>query len=105
MAKENGNNNITLFTEKRYNIKNIKISSKNTTHTIMHMHKKIIFVVVKGCAELQINDDDFIFLHEGDTINIKQTTKYKIHNPGIIELEMICVQLGSYIEDDDIIVF
>ena len=46
-----------------------------------------------------------MMIHERESVFIPQTTKHKLKNPGRIPLELIEIQNGSYIGEDDIVRF
>jgi mannose-1-phosphate guanylyltransferase/mannose-6-phosphate isomerase len=45
------------------------------------------------------------FVHENESIYVPKTTKHRLVNPGKIPLELIEVQVGEYVEEDDIVRF
>ena len=58
-------------------------------------------IVVRGVAEVTIGDDKKL-LHENESTYIPQGAKHRLRNPGKIDLELIEVQTGSYLGEDDI---
>ena len=70
----------------------------------MHHHRSEHWVVVKGTAEVEINNRTTI-LSENESIYIPLGSKHRLINPGKIPLEIIEVQSGSYIGEDDIVRF
>jgi mannose-1-phosphate guanylyltransferase/mannose-6-phosphate isomerase len=61
-------------------------------------------VVVKGMACVE-NDGQNFFLRQGESTFIKAGSKHRLSNPGKLPLEIIEVQLGEYVEEDDIVRF
>lgn len=59
-------------------------------------------MVVKGAAQV-INGDKQLTLHENESTYIQAGTKHRLSNPGKINLEIIEVQTGDYLEEDDIV--
>ena len=58
--------------------------------------------MVGGTAEVQVNDDVKI-VRENESVYIPQGAIHRLYNPGKILLELIEVQTGSYLGEDDII--
>lgn len=69
-----------------------------------HNHRAEHWVVVKGTAKV-VNGDNNITLRENESTFIPALAKHRLENPGKINLELIEVQTGSYLEEDDIIRF
>ena len=61
-------------------------------------------MVVTGTA-LGTNGDSVILLHENESTYIPAGTVHRLENPGVIALELIEVQIGSYLGEDDIVRF
>ena len=59
-------------------------------------------MVVKGTAEVTL-DGKILTLHENESIYIPMGAVHRMENPGKIMLELIEVQTGSYLGEDDII--
>lgn len=60
------------------------------------------WVVIKGKARV-VNGENLLVLHENESTYIKARNKHRLENPGKINLEIIEVQTGNYLEEDDII--
>jgi len=69
-----------------------------------HFHRAEHWVVVKGTAEVT-NDKDVRIVHENESIYIPMGNVHRLKNPGKIPLELIEVQVGSYLGEDDIVRF
>ncbi len=67
-----------------------------------HYHRAEHWVVVKGMAKIVLGDKD-LFLKENESTFIPALTTHRLENPGKIDLELVEVQTGSYLEEDDII--
>lgn len=67
-----------------------------------HYHRAEHWVVVRGSAKV-INGDHELFLRENESTYIPAITKHRLENPGKTDLEIIEVQTGNYLEEDDII--
>ena len=67
-----------------------------------HHHRAEHWVVVKGTAEVTV-DDRVQQVHENESIYLPIGCVHRLVNPGKIPLELIEVQVGSYLGEDDII--
>ncbi len=88
----------------RYRMKKIRVKPGGKLSLQMHYHRSEHWVVIAGTAKVTIGDK-VMMVHENESIFIPQTTKHSLENPGKIYLEIIEVQNGSYIGEDDIIRF
>ncbi|MBN2396020.1 MAG: phosphomannose isomerase type II C-terminal cupin domain, partial [Candidatus Atribacteria bacterium] len=70
----------------------------------LHRHRSEHWVIVKGMAKVTI-EDQVKFISPGESIDIKAGQKHRIENPGKLPLEIIEVQMGEYLEEDDIVRF
>ncbi len=70
----------------------------------MHHHRAEHWIVVKGTAKITLDDKE-IYLHENESTYVPKSTKHRVENPGRINLHIIEVQTGEYLEEDDIIRF
>jgi mannose-1-phosphate guanylyltransferase/mannose-6-phosphate isomerase len=70
----------------------------------MHHHRAEHWVVVSGTARVTCNDETFL-LTENQSTYIPIGTMHRLANPGTIPLEIIEVQSGSYLGEDDIVRF
>lgn len=98
-----------LDEEERFKIKRITVNPGEGLSLQMHYHRGEHWVVVKGTALVVFEDEDGNlrekFIHENESIFIPKTTKHRLINPGKIPLELIEVQVGEYVGEDDIIRF
>ncbi len=88
----------------RYKIKRIVVKPGERLSLQMHYHRSEHWVVVRGTAKVQIGDEE-MFLHENESIFVPKSTKHRLENPGKIPLEIIEVQNGEYLGEDDIVRF
>ncbi|HVG51578.1 MAG TPA: mannose-1-phosphate guanylyltransferase/mannose-6-phosphate isomerase [Xanthobacteraceae bacterium] len=86
----------------RHQVKRIVVNPAGKLSLQKHHHRSEHWVVVKGTAEVTINDDVRI-VHENESIYVPIGSKHRLVNPGKIPLELIEVQVGSYLGEDDII--
>jgi len=70
----------------------------------MHHHRSEHWIVVNGTAKVTIEDVDQL-IRSNESIFIQSGQKHRIENPGKIKLDVIEVQSGIYIRDDDIVRF
>jgi len=92
----------SILDGERFQVKRLFVKSGKKISLQKHHHRSEHWVVVRGTAEVQI-DEKIIFLHENESIYIPQGAVHRLFNPGKILLELIEVQTGSYLGEDDII--
>jgi len=85
----------------RYKIKRLTVKPGEMLSMQMHHHRSEHWVVVKGTAKVKIGDRE-IFVHENESVYVPKSTLHRLENPGKIPLEIIEVQVGEYVEEDDI---
>lgn len=88
----------------RYKIKRIVVNPKEKLSLQMHYHRSEHWVVVKGTAKVRIGDKE-IFIHENESAYVPKSTLHRLENPGKVPVEIIEVQNGEYVEEDDIVRF
>lgn len=86
----------------RYKIKRIVVNPNERLSMQMHHHRSEHWVVIKGAAKVIIGSEE-TFMHENESIYIPKSMPHRLENPGKIQLEIIEVQNGEYIEEDDIV--
>ena len=85
----------------RYKIKRVVVNQGETLSLQKHSHRSEHWVVVKGTAKVSIADKE-IFIHENESAYVPKSTLHRLGNFGKIPLEIIEVQNGEYLEEDDI---
>jgi mannose-1-phosphate guanylyltransferase/mannose-6-phosphate isomerase len=85
----------------RFQVKHITVSPGATLSLQMHHHRAEHWIVVSGTAEVTCDDKVFL-LTENQSTYIPMTSVHRLSNPGKIPLEIIEVQSGSYLGEDDI---
>lgn len=70
----------------------------------MHYHRAEHWIVVKGMARVTVGDQETV-IRENQYIHIPVRTVHAVENPGLIPLEIIEVQYGGYLGEDDIVRF
>ena len=88
----------------RYRVKRIMVKPGSTLSLQKHFHRSEHWVVVKGTAEVTVGDTVRI-VHENESMYIPIGAVHRLGNPGKIPLELIEVQVGSYLGEDDIVRF
>jgi len=88
----------------RHQVKRIMVKPGASLSLQMHHHRAEHWVVVSGTAEVT-NGDQVLTLHENQSIYIPIGQKHRLVNPGAVPLEIIEVQSGDYLGEDDIVRF
>ena len=88
----------------RFHVKRIVVRPGATLSLQMHHHRAEHWVVVRGTAKVT-RGDDVILLGENESTYIPLGVKHRLENPGQLPLEIIEVQSGSYLGEDDIVRF
>ena len=86
----------------RYQVKRITVKSGAKLSVQMHHHRAEHWIVVKGTAKVTNGDKNFI-LSENESTYIPIGVVHALENPGKVDLELIEVQSGSYLDEDDIV--
>jgi mannose-1-phosphate guanylyltransferase/mannose-6-phosphate isomerase len=85
----------------RFKVKRIQVKPGESLSLQMHQHRAEHWVVVKGIAEIT-NGDQVITLAENQSTYIPQGQTHRLANRGTEPLEIIEVQTGGYLGEDDI---
>jgi mannose-1-phosphate guanylyltransferase/mannose-6-phosphate isomerase len=85
----------------RYKIKRIVVNPAARLSLQMHYHRSEHWVVVRGAAKVTIGDKEFV-IHENESVYVPKSTLHRLENPGRVPLEIIEVQNGEYVGEDDI---
>ena len=88
----------------RFKVKRIQVKPKASLSLQKHHHRAEHWIVVKGTAEITCGDK-VILLSENQSTYIPLGETHRLANPGTIPLEIIEVQSGSYLGEDDIVRF
>jgi len=88
----------------RFKVKRIQVKPGASLSLQKHHHRAEHWIVVKGTAEIT-NGDKVILLTENQSTYIPLGEIHRLKNPGSIPLEIIEVQSGSYLGEDDIVRF
>jgi mannose-1-phosphate guanylyltransferase/mannose-6-phosphate isomerase len=88
----------------RFQVKRIVVKQGGRLSLQMHHHRAEHWIVVCGTARVTIGDNVSV-LHENESIYVPIGSRHRLENPGKIDLELIEVQTGSYLGEDDIVRF
>lgn len=88
----------------RFQVKRITVNPGASLSLQKHHHRSEHWVVVKGTATVTRGDEE-IMLTEDQSTYIPVGYQHRLVNPGVIPLELIEVQTGSYLGEDDIVRF
>jgi mannose-1-phosphate guanylyltransferase / mannose-6-phosphate isomerase len=88
----------------RFQVKRIMVRPGATLSLQMHHHRAEHWIVVKGTAQVTCADKTFL-LTENESTFIPLGKTHRLENPGKVDLEMIEVQSGAYLGEDDIVRF
>ena len=94
----------SLIVSERFQVKRIVVNPGQTLSLQMHHHRAEHWIVVAGTAEVTCEDKVFM-LGEDESTYIPLGHKHRLANPGRIPLELIEVQSGTYLGEDDIVRF
>jgi mannose-1-phosphate guanylyltransferase / mannose-6-phosphate isomerase len=92
----------TLAVGPRFQVKLLHVAPGRRLSMQKHQHRSEHWVVVQGTAKVTVGDQEKL-LREDESIYILSTQWHRLENPGKVPLELIEVQLGSYLGEDDII--
>ena len=87
---------------KRYQVKRITVKPGGILSLQSHFHRAEHWIVVTGTARVTV-DETITVLTENQSIYIPLGAVHRMENPGQIPLELIEVQSGSYLGEDDIV--
>ncbi|EPR41727.1 mannose-1-phosphate guanylyltransferase/mannose-6-phosphate isomerase [Desulfovibrio sp. X2] len=87
-----------------YKVKRIMVHPGARLSQQMHHHRSEHWIVIKGTAVAEVDDTEHL-LTENQSIDIPKGGRHRLFNPGKLPLEIIEVQSGPYLEEDDIVRF
>jgi len=88
----------------RFQVKRITVNPGASLSLQMHHHRAEHWIVVKGTAKVT-RGTEVTLISENESTYIPLGTKHRLENPGTLPLEIIEVQSGSYLGEDDIVRF
>ncbi|MGA3118470.1 MAG: mannose-1-phosphate guanylyltransferase/mannose-6-phosphate isomerase [Syntrophobacteraceae bacterium] len=91
----------SVDTGDRFQVKRLTVNPGASLSLQMHYHRAEHWTVVRGTARVTKGNEEFL-LNEDQSTYIPWGTQHRLENPGKIPLELIEVQSGSYLGEDDI---
>ncbi len=88
----------------RFQVKHISVKPGGVLSLQMHHHRAEHWVVVRGTAKVT-RGDEVVLLQENESTFIPLGTRHRLENPGMIPLDLVEVQSGGYLGEDDIVRF
>ncbi len=92
----------SVLNGERFQVKRLFVKPGKRLSLQKHFHRAEHWVVVRGTAEVQVGEETRT-LRENESVYIPQGAIHRLSNPGKILLELIEVQTGSYLGEDDIV--
>lgn len=87
-----------------FKIKRITVNPGKRLSYQLHHHRSEHWIVVRGMAKVTVDGEEK-FVRSGESIFFREGQKHRLENPGKTPLEIIEVQMGQYLEEDDIVRF
>jgi mannose-1-phosphate guanylyltransferase/mannose-6-phosphate isomerase len=88
----------------RFQVKRLFVKPLAALSLQMHRHRAEHWIVVRGTAEVTLGTRTFL-LAENQSVDIPAGTLHRLYNPGVTPIELIEVQSGDYLGEDDIVRF
>lgn len=92
----------SLINGERFQVKRIVVKPGERLSLQKHFHRAEHWVVVAGTA-LVVRDEATVMVRENESIYLPLGCVHRLENPGRIALELIEVQSGAYLGEDDIV--
>jgi mannose-1-phosphate guanylyltransferase/mannose-6-phosphate isomerase len=92
----------TLAISARFQVKKLHVRPGGKLSMQMHHHRSEHWVVVQGTALVTVGDTEQL-VRENESVYITATQWHRLENPGKVPLELIEVQIGTYLGEDDIL--
>jgi len=92
----------TLSIGSRFQVKLLHVKPGGKLSMQRHHHRSEHWVVVQGTAKVTVGDTETL-VRENESVYIVATQWHRLENPGKVPLELIEVQIGTYLGEDDII--
>ena len=87
-----------------YKLKKIVVTPGHRLSLQLHYHRSEHWIVIGGTAKVTIGEEEKM-VHENESVFVPPSTLHRLENPGKVPLEIIEVQNGKYLEEDDIVRF
>lgn len=92
----------TLEVGPRFKVRRVVVYPQGQQSMMLHHHRAEHWIIVKGTAEIIIGDKPQI-VAENESVYIPLGHPHRLRNPGLIDLEIVEVQTGSYLDEHDIV--
>jgi mannose-1-phosphate guanylyltransferase/mannose-6-phosphate isomerase len=92
----------TLAIGPRFQVKLLHVKPGGKLSMQMHHHRSEHWVVVQGTARVVVGESEQL-VRENESVYIVATQWHRLENPGKVPLEIIEVQIGTYLGEDDIV--
>jgi len=92
----------TLSVGGRFQVKLLHVKPGAKLSMQMHHHRSEHWVVVRGTAKVTVGEEETL-VQENESVYITATHWHRLENPGKVPLEIIEVQIGGYLGEDDIV--
>jgi mannose-1-phosphate guanylyltransferase/mannose-6-phosphate isomerase len=92
----------TLNVGQRFQVKRLHVKPGGKLSLQMHHHRSEHWIVVHGTAKVTIGELEKL-VRENESVYIFATQWHRLENPGKVPLELIEIQIGSYLGEDDIV--
>ncbi|RDD62280.1 mannose-1-phosphate guanylyltransferase/mannose-6-phosphate isomerase [Ferruginivarius sediminum] len=92
----------TVDQGERFRVKRIQVAPGKQLSLQKHHHRAEHWVVVRGTAEVT-RDNELLMVRENESVYLPLGCVHRLANPGKIPVEIIEVQTGAYLEEDDIV--
>jgi mannose-1-phosphate guanylyltransferase / mannose-6-phosphate isomerase len=92
----------TLSLGSRFQVKKLHVKPGGKLSLQMHHHRSEHWIVVQGTAKVTVGEIETL-LRENESVYIFATQWHRLENPGKVPLELIEVQIGTYLGEDDIV--
>ncbi|MES2273176.1 MAG: mannose-1-phosphate guanylyltransferase/mannose-6-phosphate isomerase [Chlamydiota bacterium] len=89
---------------KGFRVKYVTVQPGQSLVRQMHLHRSEHWVVLRGCAKVTIGEN-IQLVHENQSVYVAKLTSHQLENPGKLPLELIEIQVGEYVGEDDIVTF
>ena len=87
-----------------YKMKRIVVKQGEQLSLQLHYHRSEHWIVTAGTAEVTIGEEVKL-IHKNESVFVPLGAKHRLANPGRLPLEIIEIQNGDYLEEDDIVRF
>jgi mannose-1-phosphate guanylyltransferase/mannose-6-phosphate isomerase len=91
-----------LAEESQFKIKRIVIDPGQRLSLQLHYHRNEHWIVIRGTAKVSVGDKE-TYVHKNQSVYVAKAEIHRLENPAAEPLEMIEVQMGEYVGEDDVV--